>query len=449
MARKRTSNNTSGEKAVSPCVIFYKRLDDNSAYKLPKGRMLLPADRDRPILELVYQAADHLGHNFPNLSFVKRAELFYQDGILVEMRVSGKSAIGVNHKDELQVEEWFTPVEPKFSLGQKLKLKMASADVGRAYIAVLHAASGTMVWWDLSTQYRYEKLSDIEEARPGAKILLQPEQSPGKAQRLLSTGAISTSEIRKRVSKLEAETLTQALIPEPPIGDKEFLAIKISEPHKLLVHIVDRDWVEYKLALRYAQGQMCNQHLLEEFATNRGLSLEQAKVTWVHNMLSEQAVFVRESVENIHEQNWEVIRDVFDLTLSEGVYDKALADWVPVRSVKEKDSNELKKPLLKMEIEQAKTRLGMRGKGRAKMAVDERRHVRNERTATIKKAVMDVCLAAKKSRKSVLTAEDYVNTPAVAEKLKKSVSTLYRWLEACGLIFEDLRSDALKKVFRK
>jgi len=448
MARKSKSKNQSGKKAISPCVIFYKRLDDNSAYKLPKGRMLLPADRDRPILELVYQAAEHLGHNFPNLSFVKRAELFYHDDALAEMRVSGRSAIGVNHKDELQLEEWFTPVEPKFSHGQNLKLKMASADAGRAYIVVLHAASGTMVWWDLSTQYRYEKLSDIEEAQPRPKILLQPEQLPGKAEKLISTGETSTSEIRKRVSKLEAETLTQALIPKPPIGNKEFLAIKISEPHKLLVHIVDRAWVEYKLALCYAHGQRCNQQLLEEFATNRGLSLDQAKVTWVHNMLSEQAVFVRENVENIHEQNWEVLRDVFDQSLSEGVYDKALADWVPVKSIKEKDSNELKKPLLKMEIELARTRLGMRGKGRTKMALDERRRVGNERAAVIKKAVMDVCLAAKKSRKNELTAEDYVNKSAVAKKIKISVSTLYRWLKGCDLIFENLRSDALRKVFR-
>src|ERR1041384_979015 len=142
------AKSNSRKKAISPCVIFCERFDDKTTYKLPKGRRFFPTERARPILELVYQAAKYLGHDFPNLSFVKRSELFYQDDALVEMRVSGTCAVGVNHKDELLVEEWFIPAAPKFSLGKNLKLKVDQADLGRAYIAVLHAASGTMVWWD-------------------------------------------------------------------------------------------------------------------------------------------------------------------------------------------------------------------------------------------------------------------------------------------------------------
>jgi hypothetical protein len=456
MTKKSTSKKSSVKKATSPCQIFYERLDGEPAYKLPKGQRFFSPERERPVLKLVYQAAKDLGHNFPSLSFVKRAELFYHDDALVEMRVSGQCAVGTNHKDELLLEEWFTPAGPKFSLGQKLKLKMARADAGRSYIIVVRADSGTMVWWDLSTQYRYEELSEAEEAQPRPKILLQPEEPPSEAKRLLSTGEMPTSEIRERVSKLEAETLTQVLIPEPPIGTKEIFWIKLGEPHRLLVHIVDKAWVEYKLAIRYAQSRRCDQRLLEELATNRGLSLDQAKIALVRNMLSEQIVFVQESIENIQEQNWEVLKDIFDLSLNDSVYEMALADWVPLGSVwfplgsiKEKDSDELKKPILKMEIEQAKARLGMRGKGRIKMTFDERGQVGNERTAMIKKAVKDACLAAKDSGKNEFAAEDYVTPAEVAKKIQKSVSTLYRWLESCNLIFEDLRSEALQKVFRK
>jgi hypothetical protein len=83
------------------------------------------------------------------------------------------------------------------------------------------------------------------------------------------------------------------------------------------------------------------------------------------------------------------------------------------------------------------------------MTCDERGKRRNERTTALKKAVIDVCLAAKKSKKKEVRAEDYITVAKVAKMIKKSVSTVYRWLESCGLSFEDLRNDALRQVFRE
>lgn len=430
-------------KAIALSVIFYEYSPDKIPYTIPKGQFLFEPDKARLIQELVIQAAQSLDYDIPPVSFFERSEMFYQDDALIRVRISGKYAVGTNLLGELEVKDWCIPEKPKFTFSKEHGLKLARIDKGKSYIIVLNRSNGTMVWWDFSAQYGHEKYAENDDTRPRLKFLICKEARQTKSESPFPKRVL-TAEIKKKVRDLETHSLHLALVPQAPVDSRELLMIKISDPHRLLIYLIDKARVEYDLALRFAQSQRCTQLLIEQCVNERRLSLDQAKLLWVRKLLTEQTVFVRESVESIHEQNWKVLEDVFEISLGGSVYDMMLAEWIPLGHIKEKNPNELKKPILDQEVKKARTRLGMRGKGRIKRTMKEQKGVENNRESKIRNAINDLCTAVEVSKVNVVIAEDMVTPEAVAKRLGMSVKNLYRWLNGCGLKFENLRSQYLE-----
>lgn len=435
----------SNSEAVSSCGVFCERRPDGTLYKCPRGQVFFNSDHAGPIQKLVLGAARNMGHHVPDLSLFERAELFYKEGVLAGVRICGQYAVGVNEEGGLEVRDWATPERPKFTFTGKRGIKPDPSDGGESYVAVLNKGLGAMVRWDLSSQYGREVWSEADEARHLQQFLLVSGQDQPRPEGI-NPHEVSTAEIRDRIRGVEPESLHRALLPEPLANARELLAVKVSDSHRALIYLIDKSRVEYDLAMIYALAQHCDRQQLEGLAGARGLTLERAKVVWVRGRLTEQAVFVRECVEEIHERNGKTLQDVFSNTLGVGVYQSAFADWVPLSSVKVKDAKEVKAPLLRREIESAKMRLGFPGRGRRRRTDKERKDLRATRERAIREAVTSLCEEAKAERMNEVEAEDMLTPAAVAGRMEKHVSTLYRWLSSSGLDFDAVRNDCLRRA---
>lgn len=431
-------------EAISSCVVFCERQPDGTLYKHPRGQVFFNFDHARPIQRLVLGAARHIGHHVPDLSLFERAELFYREGVLTGTRIYGQYAVGVNDEGGLEVRDWATPEKPKFSFTGKRGIKPDPSDGGESYVAVLNKGVGTMVRWDLSSQYGSGVWSEADEARHLHQFLLMSGADKPRPEGV-NPNEMSAAEIRDKIRGLEPESLHRTLLPEPLGISRELLAVKASDSHRALIYLIDKSRVEYDLAMIYALAQRCDRQQLEELALARGLPYESAKVVWVRGRLTEQAVFVRENIEQIYERNGKTLQDVMNNTLGVGIYQSALADWVPLNSVKMKDAKEMKTPLLRREVESAKMRLGFPGRGRRRRTDKERKDLRATREREIREAVTAICAEAKAKEMNVMEAEDMLTPATVAERMGKHVSTLYRWLSSSGLDFDAVRNDCLRR----
>lgn len=436
--------NSANDEAISSCAIFYERLPNQTDYKCPRGQCFFEASRARPIQKLVIGAARHLGHHIPDLSFFQKAELFYQHDTLVEARVYGHYAIGINDEGGLEVKDWTTPEKPLFTFNAKHGIRPDPSDKGKAYIAVFNRGIGALVRWNLSSQYGRERRSEADhlESRPAFRLRKEVQHDPEP----LNRNEVSASEIRKRVQNLDPDSLYRVLLPEQPINAHELMSIKLSDPHRMLLYLVDKSRVEYDLAMLFARSQSCDRKLLDEFVALRGVTVEQAKVLWARQQLTEQAVFVRDTLAQLHEKNGKTLVDVFEQTLGQSLYQAAFAEWTPLYSKKLKDVKEIKKPLLRQEIESAKKRLGLPGRGRRSRTGKELKDLRASRERLIRDAVVKLSKEAKRLKKNVVVAEDMMTPQAVAAKIGKHVSTLYRWLRKYDLDFADIRNDGLRRA---
>lgn len=435
-----------GDEAITSGVIFYERLRDKAVRKCPHGQTFFQQEGAELVRKLVLGAAHHLGHPVPSLSFFERAELFYMDGVLAEVRVAGEYVIGMNKEGEVEKRAWSTPEGPKFTVSGEQGIVMSPSDEGGAYVAVLNKSVGTLIRWDLSAQYGREELTaeDITRRRfmfpTSEAVNLDSDDST-------SLRIPGTPEIRRRVRDLEADSLHLALLPEAPAGAGELLVVKASDEHRMLLYIAGKARVEYELARTYALKQSCTQEQLEEFAAASGRSVEEAKVLWVRQGFSEQAAFVRDGLEAIHEMNDNVLWDAFETTHGSGLYEAVFANWIPLRSVKNEKPEAILEPVIRQVTKNFKKSVGARGRGRSKRTAKETSEVLATRERELRAAVMKVCEAARNSGANVVAAEDMVTPPAVADELDVHVATLHKWRRDCGLVFADIKRDCLRRVF--
>ena len=436
------------DEAIASGVTFYERLPDRTARKRPHGQFFFQQEGAELVRRLVLGAAHHLGHRVPSLSFFDRAELFYRDGALAEVRIDGEYVVGMNNVGEVVKNPWSTPEGPKFTVSGEHGIVMNPSDEGGAYIAVLNKSIGTLVRWDLSAQYGPEDLT-AEDITRRHFMFPTPEEVNLDLDDSTSLRIPGTPEIRRRVRYLQADSLHLALLPEIPAGAGELLVVKASDEHRMLLYIAGKARVEYELARIYALKQSCTQEQLEEFAAASGRSVEEAKVLWVRQGLSEQVAFVRDGLEAIHEMNDKVLWDAFETTHGSSLYEAVFANWIPLRSVKKEKPEAILEPVIRQVTNNLKKSLGARGRGRSRRTIKEKAEVCAERERAIRNAVLKVCETAKKAKADVVAAEDLMTPPAVAKKMKRSAATLYRWLGACDLDFEQIKGDCLRQVFSR
>lgn len=437
-----------GDEAITSGVIFYERLRDKAVRKCPHGQFFFQQEGAELVRKLVLGAAHHLGHPMPSLSFFERAELFYMDGVLAEVRVAGEYVVGMNKGGEVVKSPWSTPEGPKFTVSGEHGIVMNSSDEDGAYVAVLNKSVGVLVRWDLSAQYGREELT-AEDFTRRRFMFLTSEEVNLDLDDSTSLRIPGTPEIRRRVRYLQADSLHLALLPQIPAGAGELLVVKASDEHRMLLYIAGKARVEYELARIYALKQSCTQEQLEEFAAASGRSVEEAKVLWVRQGLSEQVAFVRDGLEAIHEMNDKVLWDAFETTHGSSLYEAVFANWIPLRSVKKEKPETILEPVIRQVTNNLKKSLGARGRGRSRRTIKEKAEVCAERERAIRNAVLKVCETAKKAKADVVAAEDLMTPPAVAKKMKRSASTLYRWLGACELDFEQIKGDCLRQVFSR
>ena len=434
--------------AIASGVVFCELLPDESVHKRPVGQYFFREDSAKLLRGLVLDAARYLGQHVPDLATFDRAELFYRDGVLAGARVSGRYAVGANGRNEIEWRDWSTPEPPKFTFANGHDIEVDPSDPGGGYVAVSNTNAGVLVKWDLSTQYVRGKQTAKDRSRQGYRFLF-PEKVNINPDLLTSLKVPGTSAIINMVWNLEPESFPSLFLPKPPVNSGKLLIVKVSDDHRMLLYLADQTRVEYDLALTYALNTTCSQEKLAEFAAERGLTPEEAKVVWVRRGFSEQAVFVREGLEVIGERNDMALRDVFETTLGSTLYQGVMTNWLPLRRGKKEKPVVMLQPILRQELRNLKKAVGTRGRGRRKLTAEEKAELREKHEIKILFAVMDVCKAARKSGADEFKAEDMVTKGTVARKMRKSVSTLYRWLNDSGLDFDRIKSDSLRQEYSR
>ncbi|MCA1615155.1 MAG: hypothetical protein LC800_13680 [Acidobacteria bacterium] len=255
-------------EAIASCVIFYERRKDKKLFTCPRGRVFFKPVQMRPLIALVRLAAEHLGFRLPVPSFIERAELLYRNDTLTEVRACGKYVAGLDSSDKPVLRKWHTPVEPKFSLDHGVNLRPGLRDINKSYIAVLNKRQGAGVWWDLSSQYPRKVFAEGDD-RHRFKFLVRRE-APRSEVADLFPEAVDTAEVRESVKGLGPEALYRALMPHVPSDSSELLAVKISDPHRILIYLVDKTYVEYQLAARHALKQGCDEKVLADLVVRHG-----------------------------------------------------------------------------------------------------------------------------------------------------------------------------------
>jgi hypothetical protein len=434
--------------AIASGVVFCELLPDESIHKRPVGQYFFREDSAKLLRGLVLDAARHVGQLVPSLATFDRAELFYRDGVLAGTRVSGKYAVGANRGNKIEWRDWSTPEAPKFTFSNERDIGVNPSDAGRAYIAVSNTNTGVLVKWDLSTQYVRGKQTAKDRSRQGYTFLF-PEKVNIDPDLLTSLKVPGTTAIINMVRHLEPESLPSLFLPKPPTNSGKLLMVKVSDDHRMLLYLADHARVEYDLARTYALSKTCSQEKLAECAAEGDLTPEQAKVVWVRRGFSEQAVFVREGLEEIGERNDVALRDVFETTLGSTLYQGVLTNWIPRGLWKKEKPVVMMQPILRQELRNLKKAVGTRGRGRRRQTAEEKTELREKHEIEILFAVMKVCEAARTSGADEFDAEDLVTKDTVAKEMRKSVATLYRWLNDSRLDFDRIKSNSLRREYSR
>lgn len=237
-----------GGEAIASGIIFYERLPDGTQYKCPRGQISLGSEHASPIRRLILQAAQHLGWQVPSVSAFDRAELFYQDDALIEMRVDGKYVVEMNEGGGIEIGYWSTPEAPKFTHSGGNNIRMNPADTAKSYVAVINRSIGIVVNWDLSSQYALDELA--QAGATGCRLTfplseLVDQNRPGVS----SPGGMSASAIQEEKRWLKAKSFFKTLLPKPPVGLNELLMVDVGEMHRLSIYVVDKAEVESELMM--------------------------------------------------------------------------------------------------------------------------------------------------------------------------------------------------------
>lgn len=237
-----------GDSAISSGVIFYERLPDGTQRKCPRGQIFIRSDHARPIRRLVLQAARHLGWHVPSVSAFDRAELFYRNDALIEMRVDGKYVAGMNEGGGIEIGYWSTPEAPEFTNSGRYSIRMNPADEAKPYVAVINRSIGIVVSWDLSSQYTLDELTEADAA--GCRLTFPlsewvSENDPDGSD----LEVVSASAIKEERRWLKAKSFFKTLLPEPRFGLNELLIVDAGNKHRLSIYVVDKAEVESELIM--------------------------------------------------------------------------------------------------------------------------------------------------------------------------------------------------------
>jgi hypothetical protein len=239
---------TLGDSAISSGVIFYERLPDGTQCKCPRGQIFLGSDHARPIRRLVLHAARHLGWQVPSMSAFDRAELFYRNDALVEMRVDGKYVERMNEGGGIEIGYWSTPEAPEFTYSGGHSIRMNPADEAKSYVAVINRSIGIVVNWDLSSQYALDELTEADAA--GSRFIFPlsewvNQNGPGGS----SPKVVSASAIKEERRWLSAKYFLKTLLPEPRLGSNELLMVDAGDKHRLSIYVVDKAEIKSELIM--------------------------------------------------------------------------------------------------------------------------------------------------------------------------------------------------------
>jgi hypothetical protein len=182
------------------------------------------------------------------VSAFDRAELFYRNDALIEMRVDGKYVVGMNEGGGIEIGYWSTPEAPKFTHSGGHSIQMNPADEAKSYVAVINRSIGIIVSWNLSSQYAPDELTEADAASCRLTFPLSEwvnQNGPGGP----SPEVTSASAIKEERRRVRAKSLFKTLLPKPPVGLNELLLVDVGDEHRLTIYMVDKAEVESELMM--------------------------------------------------------------------------------------------------------------------------------------------------------------------------------------------------------